>query len=93
MRGLAHGARRQLDQVKETVAQEGTVTELVRIVRKSDSTSTSSRRSAFAVLLDERNMKKMREERIEELTNRHSKDADEIVTFAKQIDARLDQGM
>ena len=85
------------DQVKETVAQEGTVTELVRIVRKSDLNKhvLKAALGALAVLSsDERNMKKMREERIEELTNRHSKDADErIVTFAKQIDARLDQGM
>ena len=81
------------DKVKTLAGQENAVSELVRIVRVSeaDKAVVKAALGALAVLSsDDRNLKKMQAEGMDELLKRSSKDRDErIALFVRQITERL----
>ena len=81
------------DKVKESAGVEGAVPELVRIVRISESNKALMKAAfgALAVLSsNERNLKKMMQEGLDELLERSAKEKDErIIMFVNQLTERL----
>jgi len=84
------------DKVKTLAGQENAVSELVRIVRVSevDKSVLKAALGALAVLSsDDRNLKKMQAENLDELLERSSKEKDErIAMFVSQLSERLHGG-
>lgn len=81
------------DKVKTLAGQENAVSELVRIVRVSDMEYAVLKAAlgALAVLSsDDRNLKKMQAEGMDELLERSSRDKDErVALFVSQITERI----